>query len=86
MTVWPMVTQCLQNPMYLDSMYYSSFNGVMDNLDTVISLLQPAVEEISRKCGSRPAKRLRSLLNKLHYLQRDAFKYRNLLIRNFFPN
>ena len=86
MTVWPLPSQCLGDPMYLESKYYTnSFNGEMDNLDTVISLLQPGVEEISSKCGSRPANRLRSLLNKLHYLQRDAFKYRNLFLEAILP-
>ncbi len=47
----------------------------MDNLDTVISLLQPGVDDISRKCGPAPAKRIISLINKLRYLQRDAAKY-----------
>ncbi len=78
-TVWPISQQCLNDPMNLESAHYSSFSGVMDDLDTVISLLQPGVEEISKKCGSRPAKRLRSLLHKLHYLQRDAAKYVELL-------
>ncbi len=45
LTVWPMVSQCLQDPMYLESSYYSltfnMFNSVMDDLNTVISLLQP---------------------------------------------
>ncbi len=58
----------------------------MDELDTVISLLQPGVDEISRKCAPRPAKRLRSLLNKLHYLQRDAVRYMNLLTKATIPN
>ena len=86
MTVWPMATQCLQDPINLESPRYSSFNGLMDDLDTVISILQPGVEEISRACGSRPGKRLRSLLNTLHYLQGDAFKYVMQLSEITFPN
>ncbi len=84
-TVWPMVGQCLWNPMFLESIHYDSFNGLMDDLDTVLSLLQPGVEEISWKCGSRPAKRLRSLLNKIHYLQRDASKYKVLFHEAMIP-
>ncbi len=83
-TVWPLIIQCLNDPMSLESGYYDV--PIMHELDTVISLLQPGVEEISRKCGSRPAKQLRSWLNKLHYLQRDAFKYRNLLYEALIPN
>ena len=72
--------------MYLESEHYSqTFNGMMDNLDTVISLLQPGVEEIAMKCGSHPAQRLKSLLDKLRYLQRDAVRYNMLLIKAFSP-
>ena len=75
-TVWPLASQCLNNPMHLESCFPGlSFNGIMRELDTVISLLHPGVEEISRKCGSRPAKHLGALLNKIHYLQRDAYNY-----------
>ncbi len=83
-TVWPIGEQCLQNPMYLEDTYYGTFNSVMDDLDAVISLLQPGVEEISRKCGSQPAKRLRLLFDKIRYLQRDALKYTVLV--NSIPN
>ncbi len=73
--------------MFLENAHYAlSFNGIMDELDIVISLLQPGVDEIFRKCAPRPAKQLRSLLNKLHYLQRDAERYRNLLGKAFTPN
>ncbi len=85
-TVWPLVTQCLHNPMYLESIYYSSFDGVMNDLDTVISLLQPGVEEISRVCGRYSASQLRSLLHKLHYLQRYAYKYMLLYNKATTPN
>ena len=74
-TMWPITSQCLNNPMFLDGAQYDSFNSVMSDLDTVISLLQPGVEEISRKCGTQPAKRIRDLLNNIRYLQRDAMKY-----------
>ncbi len=80
-TVWPTTNQCLVNPMFLDDAKYGSFNSVMYDLDTVISLLQPGVEEISRKCGSQPAKRLRDLFNNIRYLQRDAMKYGLLLVK-----
>ncbi len=51
-TVWPTVSQCLYNPMCLDSGHYSTYNSIMNDLDTVVSLLQPGVDKISRKCGS----------------------------------
>ena len=85
-TRWPIATQCLVNPMYLDDAQYDSFNRVMSALDTVISLLQPGVEEISRKCGTQPAKRLRDLLNNIRYLQRDAMKYGLLITKTFTEN
>ncbi len=79
-TVWPLVAQCLRNPMTLDNAHYSTFNSVMDDLNTANSLLQRGVDEISKICGSQPAKRLSFLLNKLRYLQRDAIK--KLLLLN----
>ena len=83
-TVWPTVGQCLQNPMNLEDSRYS-FKTIIDDLDTVISYLQPGVEELSTRCGLQSAKRLRSLLKKLRYLQLDAFKYRDSLLKHFFP-
>ncbi len=77
-TVWPIDSQCLKDPVFLEGAPRKSFNSLMDDLDTVISLLKPGVQEMFRKCGSQPAKRLRLLLNKLSYLQRDALKYLNL--------
>ncbi len=76
-TVWPIVSQCFGNPMSLEDTHNSSC--VMDNLDAIMLLLKPGVEEISMKCGSQPANRVRTLLNKLHYLQRDALEYSDLL-------
>ncbi len=58
----------------------------MDDLDTLISLLQPGVEEIARKCGSQFGKRITSLLSKLRYLQRDAMEYRILVAKGLTPN
>ncbi len=81
-TVWPIVTQCLVNPMSIDDADHSS--TVMDDLDTVIALLQPGVEEISWKCGPQPAKRLRLLLNKLRFLQRDALEFAYLYMHTEF--
>ncbi len=78
-TVWPMGSQCVGNPMSLEDIHYSSFNSVMDDLDTVISLLQPGVEEISKKCGSQPAIRLKALFHKLRYVQRDAQIYSEVI-------
>ncbi len=74
-TVWPTVSQGLSNPLCLDCGHYSAYNNVMNDLDTVISLLQPGVEEISRICGSATANRLRALNQKFRYLQRDTLKH-----------
>ncbi len=75
-TVWPMIFQGLLNPVSLDDGHYSTFNSIMDDLDTVISLLQPGLFEISKKCGPKPAKQISFLLNKVRSLQRDAIQYR----------
>ncbi len=81
MTVWPLVMQCSRNPLSLDNAKYLS-NGLMDDLDTVITLLQPGILEISKKCGPQPAKRLKLLLRKLRSLQLDAFKYISILAKS----
>ena len=81
-TVWPTVSQCLQNPMALEDSYYSTCTSIFHDLDTVITLLQSGVDEIGRKCGLQPANRIRVLLNKVHYIQRDAFKYSDLYMNN----
>ncbi len=77
-TVWPMENQCLIDPIHLEGAHHNGLDSLMDNLDTVISLLQPGVEEISKKCGLQPAKRLSLLFDKLRYLQRGALKYADL--------
>ncbi len=77
-TVWPMVIQCLHNPMSLESSHCSSVDSVLHDLDTVILLLQPGVDAISRECGSQHANRLRTLLHKLRFLQRYALEYLDL--------
>ncbi len=78
-TVWPIDAQCLKNPMYLENEWFSSFNSIINDMDMVITLLMPGVKEISSKCGSRSANRLRLLLQKIHHLQRDAHKYADLI-------
>ncbi len=83
-TLWPIVTQCLHNRMSLENSSYV-FNVTMSDLDTAIALLQPGVDDISRRCAPYAAKRIRSVLNKLHYLQRDAVKYTKLLDRSLIP-
>ncbi len=85
-TVWPTVEQCLQNPMFLENAHFSTLNNIVDDLETVISLLQPGVEDISKICGSQAADRLWALLNKLRYLQLDALKYLFLSQSKLFPN
>ncbi len=72
-TRWPLTMQGLKNPIFMD-------HGVVHEdlamaMDTVISLLQPGVEEISRRCGTEPAGRLQSVLGQLRYIQHDAMKY-----------
>ncbi len=85
-TVWPTSGQCLYNPMYLEDSQYGTMNSLMHELDTVLSLLQPGVEEISRKCGSKFGKRITLVLNKLSYFQRDATMYMDLLVKYLTPN
>ena len=71
-TVWPMASQILFNPMFLDKAIYNT-SGVRKDLDTVISFLQPGVEEIARGCGRQPAAQLGRLLHKIRYLQNYAW-------------
>ncbi len=52
----------------------------MNDLDTVITLLQPGVEEISRKCAAKLGKRLQTVLQQLRYLQYDALKVADQLV------
>ncbi len=73
-TLWPLVVQAWDNPMFLDSGVYS-FTHIIKELDKTISLLEPGVQEISRKCGSMAGKRIKSLLQKERYLQIDALAY-----------
>ena len=70
--VWPVPVQGLPNPLLLDSSHDKT--RCINDLDMVITLLQPGVEEISRKCGQQPAKRVQALLHQLRYLQYDAVK------------
>ncbi len=83
-TVWPTATQGLLNPMFLDDAHYGTYNNIAKGLETMISQLQPGVEEIARKCGAQPADRLRKLFQKLRYLQLDALNYIFLLQGNAF--
>ncbi len=85
-TRWPTVNHCLQNPFSLEDSHYDSFDGFMNDMDTVISLLQPGVDEIFRKCGAQHAQRIRELLKKLRRLQRDANKYKNSFLQGFYPD
>ena len=77
-TVWPIPGEGLQNPLFLDSPHDKTRS--MNDLDTVIALLQPGVDEISRKCGQQPAKRLRVVLQQLRYLQYDAVKMVDVIV------
>ncbi len=72
-TAWPLTAQCLMNPMNLEKIHYP-VDIVNKDLDKVISLLQPGVEEMSRVCGQHLASRVQVLLRKLRYMQFDAFK------------
>ncbi len=73
-TPWPFTLQGLGNPLFLESSVNSK-SSILNDLEKFISHLEPGVEEISRKCGERPAKRLRLLFQKLRLLQLDAFLY-----------
>ncbi len=84
-TVWPTVAHCLNSPLFIDNGHYSNFNSVMDDMDTLISLLQSGVEEISRKCSPRSANKLRALFKKIRSLQYDAAVYRNELMKAMLP-
>ncbi len=64
--------------MYLEKGYYK--NNITHDLEMATSLLQPSVEEISRRCGGHNASRLQVLLEKLRYLQYDALKYASSLL------
>ena len=57
-TTWPLTSDCLGNPLYLEDSYYGTINDIMANLDTVIAFLQQGAKEITRKCGPN----IRSLL------------------------
>ncbi len=80
-TIWPVPEQGLLNPLLLEST--PEKNRVMNDLDTVIALLHPGVEEILKKCGQKPAKHLQGVLQQLQYLQYDALKVANQLFNNF---
>ncbi len=82
-TVWPLPSQGLGNPLLLQSSHDTI--RIMNDLDKVITLLQPGMEEISRKCGHKPAKRLQALSQQLRYLQYDAAKMDDVLIDRMHP-
>ena len=73
LTVWPMNTQGLHNPLYLENSRYNRTS--VNQLDRMISLLGAGVREISLKCGTRAAEQLWSLLQKLRYVQGDAVMF-----------
>ncbi len=72
-TAWPLTIQCMMNPMWLENSHYHT--SVTKDLDKVVSLLQPGVEDISRICGRHLASGVQSLLENIRYLQSDAFEY-----------
>ncbi len=78
-TAWPLSGQCLSNTMSLESYTSSVLTKELMDLDKVISLLQPGVEDISRICGRHLATRVQVLLGKIRYLQYDALEYTVLL-------
>ncbi len=77
-TIWPLGGQGMHNPMWLDNMHYNT-SVVREDLDKVISLLKPGVEDISRICSQQLGRRVKVLLDKIRYLQLSAFKYAGLL-------
>ncbi len=82
-TMWPTTSHCLQDPLSLEYAHYN-INVLMEDMDTAISLLQPGVDQIFRKCGSQPAERIRKLLKKLNHVQRDVIKYMNVFLRGLY--
>ncbi len=56
-TMWSNVSQCLNNPITLEDSQYDISNELINDLDTVMSLLQRGVEEISMKCSPHSAKK-----------------------------
>ena len=76
-TAWPIPAQCLLSPMWLETTYH--YSNITDDLERVISLLQPGVEDISRICGQHLAARVQSVLEKIRYFLYDAYKYTVLL-------
>ncbi len=72
-TAWPLTGQGIYDPMWLENSYY--YTSVTKDLDKVVSLLQPGVEEISRICGRHLASRVQVLLGNISYFQYDALKY-----------
>ncbi len=76
-TAWPIHAQCLQSPMWLETSYH--YTNITTDLERVISLLQPGVEDISKICGKRLATRVQSVLDKVRYFLYDAYKYNVLL-------
>ncbi len=80
-TVWPSPGQGLGNPLFLEPLH--SITRVMHDLDYAITLLQPGVEEISQKCGQKPANQLKDVLHQLRYLQLDTLEVADLLSNKF---
>ncbi len=76
-TAWPLTIQGIPNPMNIESGHYKP--SVTKDLKRVISILQPGIDEISRKCGRQPANRLQTVFAKLSYQQYDAFRYTALM-------
>ncbi len=84
-TTWPLGGQCMRNPMWLDNMHYNT-SLVRKDLDKVISLLKPGVEDISRICSQQLGRRVKVLLEKIRYLQHSAFEYTGLLPNPIYIN
>ncbi len=80
LTVWPLTSQAFHNAMFLERQTYVA--SIQRELEDVISLLQPAVDEIAAKCGREPASRLSSFFRMLRYVQLDGLKYALNLEKN----
>ncbi len=76
-TAWPLAGQCLQNPLMLETTHH--YSNITNDLERVISALQPGVEDISRICGQHLAARVQSVLDRVRYFLYDAYKYILLL-------
>ncbi len=84
-TIWPLVTQAWNNPMFLDS-GVQSYGDIVDGLNDVIRLLQQSIPKISRKCGQKSSSavhRLGVLLDKIKYSLFEALQFNHIWEKSY---